>query len=44
MAALAHGNRFLYVGGSANPCNYDGIGYDGTPSGPESDVLMLDLQ
>lgn len=44
MAALAHGDRLLFVGGSANPYNYDGIGYDGTQSEPESDVLMFDLR
>ena len=44
MAALAHRNRFLFVGGSANPYNYDGIGYDGQPSEPESDAFMFDLQ
>jgi len=44
MAALAYRNRFLFVGGSANRYNYDGIGYDGRPSEPESNALMFDLQ
>ncbi len=44
MAALAHGDRFLFIGGSANPYNYNGIGYDGQPSEPESDALMYDLR
>ncbi len=43
MAALAHGNRFLLIGGSANPYNYNGIGYDGRPSEPEGAALMFDL-
>ncbi|MFZ2507556.1 MAG: hypothetical protein WAW79_03640 [Steroidobacteraceae bacterium] len=44
MAALAHGDRFLFIGGSANPYNYNGIGYDGQPSEPESVALMYDLR
>jgi hypothetical protein len=44
MAALAHRNRFLFIGGSENPYNYDGIGYDGRPSEPAADALMFDVE
>ncbi len=43
LGALGHRDRFLLLGGSANPYNYNGIGYDGRPSEPESDALMFDL-
>ncbi len=33
----------LFVGGSENPYNYDGIGYNGEPAEPASDALLLDL-
>ena len=36
-------NAILFVGGSENPYNYDGIGYDGTPSKPVSDALLFAL-
>ena len=41
-AAIASDRGYLFVGGSANPYNYDGIGYDGRPSEPESDLLCFD--
>lgn len=43
MAALAHDGRFLLVGGSDNPYNYDGVGYDGRPSEPATEAFMFDL-
>ncbi len=36
-------NAVLFIGGSENPYNYDGIGYDGEPAEPASDALLLDL-
>ena len=33
----------LFIGGSENPYNYDGIGYNGEPAEPASDALVLDL-
>lgn len=33
-----------FVGGSENPYNYNGIGYDGEPSRPVSDILVYDLE
>jgi hypothetical protein len=36
-------NAVLFIGGSENPYNYDGIGYDGEPSEPAADALLLDL-
>ncbi len=44
MAAWAEQGRFLFVGGSANPYNYDGIGYDGRPSEPVTGLLVFDVQ
>ncbi len=42
MAGLFDDGAFLFAGGSANPYNYDGIGYDRQPSEPQSDLLMFD--
>ena len=36
-------NAVLFIGGSENPYNYDGIGYDGEPSEPAADALLFDL-
>ena len=36
-------NAVLFIGGSENPYNYDGIGYNGEPSEPASDALLFDL-
>ncbi len=40
---IAASNAILFVGGSENPYNYDGIGYDGTPSQPAPGALLFDL-
>lgn len=42
-AGLASRNAVLFIGGSENPYNYDGIGYDGRPSPPAANGLLLDL-
>ena len=42
-AGIASLNAVLFVGGSENPYNYDGIGYNGEPSEPASDALLFDL-
>lgn len=34
--------RVVFVGGSANPYNFDGVGYDGRPSEPEDLVFTFD--
>jgi hypothetical protein len=34
MASLGVGQRVIFAGGTDNPYNYNGIGYDGRPSGP----------
>lgn len=34
----------LFAGGSDNPYNYDGIGYDGRPSGASAEVFAWDLE
>jgi hypothetical protein len=36
-------NALLFVGGSENPYNYDGIGYDGNPSEPAAGALLFDI-
>ena len=38
-AGLPEMNAVLFIGGSENPYNYDGIGYDGVPSDPIRQVL-----
>jgi N-acetylneuraminic acid mutarotase len=36
-------NAVVFIGGSDNPYNYDGIGYNGEPSEPAVGGLLLDL-
>lgn len=36
-------NNALIIGGSENPYNYDGMGYDGKPSEPASEILVYDF-
>ncbi|WP_298445438.1 galactose oxidase [uncultured Ferrimonas sp.] len=45
MAAIAapSGDSLWFIGGSDNPYNYDGIGYNGTPSAPASRLAQYDL-
>lgn len=43
-AGAPSGNRVLFAGGSGNPYNYDGIGYDGTPSEPSNAVFAYDVK
>lgn len=42
-AALPGARSALFVGGSTNPYNYNGIGYDGIPSEPSARLLSFDL-
>ena len=42
-AGGSHGNRVLFVGGTDNPYNYDGIGYDGVPSEPRDGFFGFDV-
>jgi len=37
-------NAVVFIGGSDNPYNYDGIGYDGQPSEPAIGGLLFDLE
>lgn len=39
MAAAATESRVIFAGGTANPYNYDGVGYDGEPSEPVRTVF-----
>ncbi len=43
-AGIPYINGILFIGGSDNPYNYTGIGYDGKPSSPSSDALLFDLE
>lgn len=43
-AGIPSWNSVLFVGGSENPYNYNGIGYDGNPSEPSRSALLLDLE
>lgn len=42
-AAAAVGTRVIFVGGSDHAYNYDGTGYDGTPSEPVGGAFAWDL-
>ncbi len=42
-AGIPELNGVLFVGGSENPYNYDGIGYDGQPSEPAPGALLFDI-
>lgn len=38
------GGRFVLAGGTGNPYNFNGIGYDGQPSSPLNRVLSFDMR
>ena len=42
-AAATCGTRLIIAGGTANPYNYNGIGYDTRPSDPLATVLEIDV-
>jgi N-acetylneuraminic acid mutarotase len=42
-AGGSHGDQVLFVGGTDNPYNYDGIGYDGVPSSPLAAFFGYDV-
>ncbi len=43
-AAAACGTRVVFAGGTDNPYNYDGIGYDSVPSQPRREVFAFDVK
>lgn len=43
-AGMVERNAIIFLGGSSNPYNYDGMGYDGNPSEPVSGALLFDLE
>ncbi|MEO7966329.1 MAG: galactose oxidase [Gemmatimonadaceae bacterium] len=43
-AAGVCGARVIFAGGTDNPYNYDGIGYNGVPSAPRADVIAFDTK
>ena len=42
-AGIAPLDAVLFIGGSENPYNFDGVGYDGNPSGPADGALLFDI-
>lgn len=44
MAAAAYGSRVIFAGGTTNPYNYDGLGYDGEPSAPSRTVFAFNVE
>ena len=42
-AGIAPVNSVLFIGGSDNPYNYNGIGYNGEPSEPVAAALLFDI-
>lgn len=42
-AAAAVGDMIVFAGGTDNPYNYDGIGYDGVPAEPSTGVFGFDV-
>ena len=43
-AGIADHDGVMFVGGSDNPYNFDGIGYDGRASSPSADAMLFDLE
>jgi Kelch motif len=43
-AGAAELDGILFLGGSENPYNYNGVGYDGEPSEPAEGALWFDLE
>lgn len=45
MAAMGDSasNQFVFIGGSDNPYNYDGIGYNKLPASPDNKIWRYDL-
>lgn len=43
-AGVAARQSVVFVGGTENPYNYNGIGYDGRPSEPVNDALIFDVR
>ena len=43
MGASGMGRRIIFSGGTSNPYNYNGIGYNGTPSAPSAVNFAWDL-
>ena len=42
-AGVPVGTRILFLGGTDNPYNYDGVGYNGVPSRPLNQLLAFDV-
>jgi len=44
MAAIGDEDRIIFAGGSSNPYNYNGIGYNEEPSVPDSSIFAFNLK
>ncbi|TLU64644.1 galactose oxidase [Thalassotalea litorea] len=44
MAAQAANNKFVFIGGSDNPYNFNGIGYNGKPSKASSAIWLYSVE
>lgn len=44
MAAIGDEECIIFAGGSTNPYNYNGIGYNGEPSVPDSSIFAYNLK
>lgn len=44
MAAIGDEEKIIFAGGSSNPYNYNGIGYNGKPSVPDSSIFAYSLK
>ncbi len=44
MAAGGFGSGIVFIGGSDNPYNYNGIGYNGEPSQPVAGAFVFDIE
>lgn len=40
---IKNDSSIVFIGGTDNPYNYDGIGYNGTPSEPLAEMISFDL-
>jgi len=43
MAATGNESAIIFAGGSENPYNYNGIGYNGEPSNPDTEIFSYDF-
>ena len=44
MAAVGSDDAVIFAGGSDNPYNFNGMGYNGEPSGPSAEIFAFDYE